>query len=108
IQTLIFTTTILTLFNPIRGSEIITDLRGIASFSELMKLLDNMGAGIDLNHPSAGLILSDLVSNSVITETEKNQLLDLRKTKTSIAIQNFNREVDHLDVGIALNILGGI
>src|SRR5690606_13998063 len=62
------TTDVLDVLGPIRGTEVITALRSVPEFVELMKLMDDRFVGININHPESSAIFTLLVTAEIITE----------------------------------------
>lgn len=94
------TTDVMDLLGPVRGTEVMTALRAIASMTELVRLMDDR-AGANIAHRDADAVFASLVSGSVITSDERDQILALRNTMTSLAEQALGHTVHHLDIARA-------
>jgi hypothetical protein len=92
---------VLDVLGPIRGTAVMKAIRGLDSFSEIVPLMDQVAAGVNLNHADADAMFAQLVTASILTQPEADQILALRAAKTSKAEQSLGRTVSHLDVAAA-------
>lgn len=105
VQYQLTTQKVLDVLGPTRGTAVMTALRGQSGFGEIVKLMDQPTAGVNLNHPDADAMFAALVSLSILTQAESTQILALRDAKVSPAVQSLGRSVSHLDVSTALRSL---
>lgn len=92
---------VMDLFGPSRGTEIMTVLRSLPEFSELIKLMDDRNAGVNINHRDADSVFESLVQGEIITDEERDQIILLRDVMISKAEQTLGKLVHHLDVAQA-------
>lgn len=85
--------TILDLFGPLRGSQILTNLNNIETFKWIMKCMEPSQIGVNIVHSDTESVLSSLVP-SIITESEKNAILNLRNIYIGKSKKNLGFDVD--------------
>lgn len=97
------TKTVLNLLGPIRGTVVMQAIRNIPEMVEIVKVMDQIGIGVDINHPDSSAMFSILISKSIITTEETSQILSFAKKMIGLAESNLGYVVTVNEVSNTLN-----
>lgn len=100
-QYMLTTFRVLAVLGMIRGTQVMAALRASQDYAEVVRLMDNIEAGIDVNYPGSDLMFAALVAGGVLTSGESAAILALRNTQVSRAVQTLGVEITHTDVAVA-------
>lgn len=92
---------VLDVLGPIRGAAVMAALRAIPAFGEIVKLMDQIAAGVNLKHADSDAMFAVLVGSSVLTQAESDAILALRIVHVGVAEQQLGQSVAHTDVALA-------
>lgn len=97
---------VMDVLGPIRGTQVMEALRANPLFVEIVKLMDNIDAGVNLKHPESTTMFNMLVLGQTITQSESDALLGLRTAHIGLAEQELGQSVTHTDVANAWLLRG--
>lgn len=101
VQFQLTTLKVMDVLGPIRGTTVMASIRADATYNEIVKLMDDINAGVNLNHPDADTMFGMLITSNILTQAESDQILALRNSMISLAEQQLGRDVTHLEIAEA-------
>lgn len=101
VQYQLTTLSVLNILGPIRGTSVMTALRAAPEFVEIVRLMDDVAAGVNLNHPDSDTMFGMLVQGAILTQSESDSILALRNLLIGKAQHILGQPVTHIDIALA-------
>ena len=94
---------VLDLFGPIRGQVVMSNLRAVKDFSEIVRIMD--GSGVNLAHKDADVVYGALVTAGIITAEESQQIKQLAIVKVNPSVSDVSKALKAWRPGGTVNQL---